>query len=101
MYLEFDRYQIYFYSKPRFHRFIQLYLDNQLVGTLTFDDFTAVPENTNTSDRINLKYHEREFSQVIDLLRNEGPLFIWINPDNGIGGLSTTADEAVGEGESD
>ena len=99
MYLQFSSYQIFFYAKPHQHRFIQLYQDNALVGTLTFDDFDTLPDNTNTTDRINLKFQESDYSNVVDLLRNEAPLFIWINPDNGIGGLSTSADEPVGEGE--
>lgn len=99
MYLEFDRYQLFFYAKPYQHRFIQLYQEEALVGTLTFDDFETVPENTSTPDRINLKLHTDDYPHVLDLLRNEAPLFIWINPDNGIGGLSTGAEEAVGEGE--
>ena len=99
MYLEFNRYQIFFYAKPFKHRFIQLYKETELVGTLTFDDFESLPENSNTDTRINLKFMEEDYLSIVDLLRNESPLFIWINPDNGIGGLSTSADEPVGENE--
>jgi len=99
MRFEFDSYQIYFYAKPYQHRFVQLFMDNILVGTINFDDYLEVPENTNTDTRVNLKMHEQDYRDVIDLLRNESPLFIWINPDNGIGGISTEADEPVGEGE--
>jgi len=99
MRLEFNTYQIFFYAKPYQHRFVQLYMDNQLVGTITFDDFSTVPENTSTEDRVNLKMHEQDYSDVVDLLRNESPLFIWVNPDNGIGGIATGDDEPVGEGE--
>ena len=99
MYFEFNRYQLFFYAKPFQHRFVQLYQDETLVGTITFDDFDAVPENTAAPNRINLKMHSQDYPQVVDLLRNEAPLFIWMNPDNGIGGLSTNAEEPVGEGE--
>ena len=99
MRFEFNAYQIYFYAKPYQHRFVQLYSGSRLVGTITFDDFDIVPANTATDERINLKMHESDYSDVIDLLRNESPLFIWINPGNGIGGISTDPYEPVGEGE--
>ncbi|MBR9919946.1 MAG: hypothetical protein GYB31_03845 [Bacteroidetes bacterium] len=99
MRLEFDSYQLFFYAKPYQHRFIQLFHEDKQVGSLTFDDYQAVPENTASDDSINLKFHESDYRDIVDLLRNEAPLFIWINTDNGIGGLSTSPDEFVGEAE--
>lgn len=99
MFQEFNQYQIFFYAKPFKSRLIQLYNDGTLVGSLSFDDYKELPENTHTDTAINLKYMESDYQDVIDLLRNESPLHIWINGENGVGGLSTAADEPVGEGE--
>lgn len=100
MRIEFNTYQIFFYAKPFQHRFIQLFMDDETVGSITFDDFDTVPDNTSTDESINLKMHEKDYGDVIDLLRNEAPLYIWINPDNGVGGLATGDDEPIGENES-
>ena len=45
-------------------------------------------------------YHHRQLSHLIDMLRNEKPIFVFFNNDNGSNNsrISTT-DEPVGEGE--
>lgn len=43
-------------------------------------------------------YHSKRYMHMIDLLRNEGPLYFYYNLDTGHSYI-TTGDEPVGEGE--
>jgi hypothetical protein len=95
---EFNSYQVFFYATPYLHRFIQLYQDGRLVGTLTFsvaEARKAVELDQHNHIRLNL--HSNDYPAVIDLLRHESPLYLWNYGD--IGGITTSHNEPVGEGE--
>lgn len=87
------------YSSGNFHRRIWLYNGGKGIGQLVF-----VPNNINLpadyEDRagVNMHYHRYEFPFIIDVLRNEDPVFLqW----NGVGSENSikTSEELAGEGE--
>lgn len=100
MYKEFNTYQLYFYAKPAGHRFVQVYMNGVNIGMINFNDTSSPPANSvDAQGRIRLNMHTSDFDAVVDLMRNESPVYMWINEKNGIGGISTSANEPVGEGE--
>lgn len=98
---EFDSYKFWYYGKNQHRIQVQLYQGDDYVGTLDFRDADPIPDNELSGDFIRLSFQKNDFSNVIDLIRNEGPLFAWINPKNLIGGIATSENEPVGEGEED
>jgi hypothetical protein len=71
------------------------------VGQLIFKpNGTALPQDNMTSGQVNLYYHLDDFDNIIDLLRNEKPMYLlWVGSGSGNeNGIKTTA-EPVGEGE--
>ena len=59
-----------------------------------------LPDNSlDVNGHIRLSFRKEDYPDIVDMLRNESPLFVWINPDNNIGGIATDSTEPVGEGE--
>jgi len=65
------------------------------------DDTASLPEaNEAAPNYYAFYYHHRQLPHLIDMLRNEKPIYVFFNNDNGFNNsrISTT-DEPVGEGE--
>lgn len=98
-YKAFNAYKIWYYAKSPMDAQIQCYFNAQYVGSLVFHR-EIIPDNSLDDDgHIRLHFSFEEFDRVLDLLRNEKPLFLWLNPPNLIGGIATDDLEPVGEGE--
>lgn len=79
---------------------IQLHL-NEGEAQLRFQSRGNTPNNItqkNGKNLYNVYFKSEKYYNVIDLLRNEGPLYFYYNLDTGHSYL-TTGDEPVGEGE--
>jgi hypothetical protein len=76
---------------------ILLLKGSQYVGKLTFKKGAKTEINRN---RLRVNYPQNSFSSIVDILRNEKPLFLTVFSDLREGELSTTH-EPVGEGELD
>lgn len=99
-YRPINGYRVWYYGKNSHHILIQVYQDEAYQGSLTFRNTKPLPDNElDSHGHIRLSYYKEDFAHVLDLLRNEKPLFIWINPPNKIGGIATDSTEPVGEGE--
>lgn len=89
------------YSANRFIPRVELFSGGTNVGQLLFEpNGTPLPVDTLVGSLIRLYYHLDDYANIIDLLRNERPVYIWYNG-SGPGfenGLKTTH-EVVGEGE--
>lgn len=97
----FNRYRVYSYSAPQYNwdARIDLYLDGTPQARLLFMRAgQALPANTSLGGVIALHYPMARLAEVMDLLRNEQPLFVTLNAANGIGSIGT-GDEPVGEQE--
>jgi len=100
LYKPIDGYRLWYYGKNAHHVYIQVYHTNAYVGSLTFRDALPLPDNEiDAGGHIRLSYYKGDYLNIVDMLRNEQPLFIWINPENLIGGIATDSTEPVGEGE--
>jgi hypothetical protein len=98
---EVDRYRVYVYSAPHYawDVRIDLYRGGDPRATLLFMKAgRALPPNSSANGVALLHFPMTHYAPVVDLLRNEQPLFVSLNADNGIGVIST-ADEPVGEEE--
>jgi hypothetical protein len=73
----------------------------KILGQLIFQpNGSILPADNMVDDRVSLYYHLDDFQNVIDLLRNERPIYLLYSGSGGgfENGIKTTA-EAVGEGE--
>jgi hypothetical protein len=95
-----ERYQV-MYSANRFARRIWLHGSAGGIGQLVFHPNGAtLPEDGPDAANPSLHYHLDDFENVIDVLRNEKPVWLLYSGSGGgfENGIRTDA-EAVGEGE--
>jgi hypothetical protein len=98
---EFNIYRVYYYSAPQYDWAVRidLYMSAANVGTLLFmKEGESIPANTIAHGVPQLHYSMRDFPAMIQMIREEKPLFVNLNEANGIGSVSTS-DEPVGEQE--
>ena len=98
---EFNLYRVYYYSAPQYSWDVRidLYMSGAAVGTLLFmKTGQPIPANTISGGIPRLHYSIGHFPAMMSMLREEKPLFVNLNENNGIGTVSTT-DEPVGEQE--
>ena len=95
-----DEYEV-MYSANTFVPRIWLKNSNKFIGQLIFEpNDTALPPDNMVGGQVNLYYHLEDYHNAIDLLRNEGPMYLLFSG-SGSGfenGIKTTP-EVVGEGE--
>jgi hypothetical protein len=71
------------------------------VGSVFFiKEGEDIPVNTVVGGNPRINFPTSSFDEVLDLFRHEKPLYISINPSNGIGTISTST-EPIGEEEDD
>jgi len=105
-----DHYSVFLYGRDQIGgnlvAYIHCYYQGKNVATCEFyKDGTALPENRYQGGRIGLTYHWSHFDAVLDLLRNESPVFAAFIESTKVGyiatGTSTSSHgrEPVGDGE--
>ena len=106
MYSEISSYRVFLDSgtqKNRCFTFINLFDKSEdIIGVLQFVDEGLEVKDKKNYDVVHLQYPMSKFPYVLDVLRNEGPVYIgyWEN-EFGKYGRIYTGKEAVGEGESE
>jgi hypothetical protein len=93
-----DEYEI-MYSSNKFPPRIWLKGAGKFVGQLIFKaDGTALPADAMVGTQSNIYYHLQDLANIVDMLRNEQPVYLlWSGPTSE-NGIKTTA-EPVGEAE--
>ena len=94
-----DAYKIWYYGKNQHRVQIQIYQDAEYVGSLDFREGESQSNEVIDGKFVRMGFHKSDYQNIVDLLRNESPLFIWMNETNLIGGIATDELEPVGEGE--
>ena len=93
---DFDQYRLQYYSEQAY---IECWKGGVPAGTIVFQkDGVPLPPNELVNNRIVLYYLLSRFNEVISILRHEKPLYLWLNPNNLMGSVSTTL-EPIGEQE--
>ena len=97
---QIDEYEV-MHSANQFRPRIGLKAGGRFIGQLVFmQDGTALPADGKTDGSVTLYYHLASFGHVLDLLRNEQPMYL-LYAGSGPGfenGIKSTP-EPVGEGE--
>lgn len=96
-----DNYKVVVYAKlaSTLRAYIHCYYKRKLVLTCVFHtDGAALPDNSCVRGRTMLSYHWSHFDDIMDLLRNEKPVYYMFIAKTKVGYISTLA-EPVGEGE--
>ena len=106
-FIEISTYRVWLESASSAHQdmLVTLYRagENLPVAFLQFQAADNLPEPQMTADgNIHIRYHTASYAHILDLLRNESPIYVYYYPvSNGIrAGLSTMA-EPVGVGDED
>jgi hypothetical protein len=87
------------YSSNKFPPRIWLKNAGKYIGQLVFNaNGATLSADKMSGDQVNLYYHLDDFANIIDLLRNEKPMYLLWNGPASENGVKTTA-EAVGEAE--
>ncbi len=64
------------------------------------DPEAVLPAATQSGSYYSFYYHHHQLQHLIDMLRNESPIYVYFNNDNGFNNSRiSTASEPVGEGE--
>ncbi|HJT85350.1 MAG TPA: hypothetical protein VJ697_12795 [Nitrososphaeraceae archaeon] len=99
-YKDFNKYYIY-YTTTEGHvtPSIPVYNDSQSIGYIFFSEKLPPSRNSINEGKITLHYHIDRFNDIINILRYEKPLKIYIDSESLIGGISTGDSEPVGKQE--
>lgn len=100
---EIDEYLINYASYDdgkRIAPYILCFRKRRNVGKITFGETREARKNMVKSGYLEVHYPLRSFRDVVDILRNEKPLYLSVLPDRHLGALTTT-DEPIGEEESE
>ena len=93
-----DEYEV-MYSANAFVPRIWLKSSNKFIGQLIFKpNGSVLPPDNMVNGQVNLHYHLEDYHNTIDILRNEGPMYLLYLGSGGENGIKITT-EAVGEGE--
>ena len=97
---QIDQYEI-LYSANTFPPRIWLKGGGKFIGQLIFHpDGTPLPADGMSGSQVNLHYHLANFENVVDLLRNEKPMYLLYNGSGGgFENAVKTTPEPLGEGE--
>ena len=97
---QIDQYEV-LYSANTFPPRIWLKAGGKFIGQLIFHpDGAPLPADSMSGGQVNLNYHLANFENVIDLLRNEKPMFLlWNGAGPGFENAIKTTAEPLGEGE--
>jgi len=99
IYTDFDGYRIWYYSGHPYEALIYAYKGTQYVGRIVFfKEGSAIPPNASYPEP-SIHYPLSRFNDVINILREEKPLYLLLNLTNMIGTLATSDIEPVGEEE--
>jgi hypothetical protein len=96
-----DGYEV-MYSANQFSPRVWLKSGGAFIGQLIFEpDGSELPPDTQAGTQVNLYYHLQDLQNVLDLLRNEKPMYLLYSGSGGgfENGIKTTR-EPVGEEES-
>jgi len=97
---DFDAYMVWYYSGHPYEALVYCYKAGAYVGRIVFfKDGSAIPPNANYASGPSIHYPLSRFGNVIDILRYEKPLYLFLNLDNLIGILGTNEQEPAGEEE--
>ena len=97
-------YSYYFWSSrdhdiPRMNLNLKGVNGEQCFITFPYDD-DPLPEAIKTGNNYWFYYREFQFPMLIDMLRNEKPIYVYFNNDSGFPNSQiSTTEEPVGEGE--
>lgn len=98
---EFDSYKIWYSSGHPYEAHIYCYKGYSYVGRIVFfKTDSEIPENANYSSGPSIHFGIDRFNDIISILREEKPLYLFLNLSNLIGLLATDEREPVGEEES-
>lgn len=95
---DFDTYQVTYRSHPRMAD-ISCWQGARLVGNMRFEDVTPPRNSVGANNMINLFFGLSQFHDVYTIVREEKPLYIWLDTTTNWGSVSTRPYEPVGEDE--
>ena len=100
-YKNFNNYSIFYNTKEgQVTPNIFVNNDNENIGNIYFLDKLPISKNSiSNQGKITIRYHIDRFNDIINILRYEKPLKIYIDTESLNGGIRTASAESIGEQE--
>ena len=97
---DFDSYRLWYYSGDKLLAVIHCYKGTVFVGRISFfREGDPVPPNANLPNGPSIHFPSRSFNDVINILRQERPLYLFLNLETLGGTVANTHFEWTGEEE--
>src|SRR4030042_5741483 len=98
---EIDQYLINYISYDdgkKIIPYILCFKSQKSVGKISFGELGGANKNMVVDEYLEIHHLISSFKDIVDILRNEKPLYLTVLPDRHLGALTTT-DEPIGEEE--
>src|SRR5262245_25908334 len=96
--VDFDAYQIFYFSAFSYEASIECFSEGRLVGRMLFFAYGAdVSSNRSYASGPSLHFKLRRFGDVINTLRHEKPLYLSFNTETRSGMLASSELEPTGD----
>ena len=104
---DFDGYKLWYFSNDRLFAIVHCYKGSEFVGRIAFfKEGEKVPPNADLGNRPSIHFAAKRFNDMMTILKQERPLFLFLNPETLMGSVANThfewtGEEEVGPGEED
>jgi hypothetical protein len=97
---EFDGYRLWYYSNGALFALVDCYKETVLVGRISFfKEGDTVPPNVNLLNEPSIHFAASRFNDVMTILKQKKPLYLFLNPETLAGTVANTHFEWTGEEE--
>ena len=97
---DFDSYRLWYYSNDELFALIHCYKGAIFIGRISFfKEGRPIPPNANLPNGPSIHFSARRFVDIMNILRQERPLYLFLNTETLSGIVSNTHFEWVGEEE--
>jgi hypothetical protein len=97
---DFDSYRLWYYSNDALFALIYCYKGTVFMGRISFfKERDTIAPNANLPNGVSIHFSASRFNDVITILKQERPLYLFLNPDTLSGAVGNTHLEWTGEEE--
>jgi len=95
---DFDSYKLWYYSNDDLFALIHCYKGTVFMGRISFfKEGHTIPPNANLVNGPSIHFSASRFNDVMTILHQERPLYLFLNPDTLTGMVANTHFEWTGE----
>jgi hypothetical protein len=97
---DFDGYKLWYFSNDELFALIHCYKGTEFMGRISFfKEGDIIPPNANLPNGPSIHFAASRFNDIMTILKQERPLYLFLNPDTLTGMVANTHFEWTGEEE--